>query len=82
MLTAIRSRPGEPAAASAKLRSGAGGAFADHAGPAVTASRNSAVSATVQLTQPLTESPNQCSESIGTLSRCGFSPNSPQLAAG
>ena len=45
------------AAASAKGRSGGGGALGDHGAPAVTASRKSAVSATVRLTQPLTESP-------------------------
>jgi hypothetical protein len=42
----------------------------------------SAVSATVWLTQPFTESPYQCSVSIGIRLRCGFRPKSPQWAAG
>jgi hypothetical protein len=81
-VTAIRSLPGCEEAASEKLRPGGGGALGDQAEPAVTASRKSAVSATVRVTQPFTDNPNQCSASIGTRSRWGFRPKRPQLAAG
>ena len=50
----------------------------------MTTSSQSAVSSTVRLTQPLTERPFQCSRSGAseTRPRWGFSPKSPQQAAG
>ena len=47
----------------------------------LTASRNSAVSSTPRVTAPVTDMPCQF-DPIGTRSRCGLSPNSPQHAAG
>ena len=78
----MRSFPGADEAAWLNERSGGGGELDDHAGPAVTASRKSAVSATVWLMQPFTDIPLQCSVSIGTRFRCGFNPNRPVWAAG
>ena len=82
MLTATRRRPGSAPTSSVKGRSLAGGLHQASGSGALTTSRMAAASATVRVTTPSTDRPDQPGTVSAIRPRLGLWPTSPQHDAG